>query len=262
MGLMRACPLWGLLAVPPAAGPPLTELATFPCCLCPVLHITCRTRTCCPSSSRQRWSACGLVRTSCLASSWSRWDGAGGMGRGEWGVGVGEEGGLQHGHTLSWPASGMGSREAVQAGCVARCRLHPGLPGTHTPPRPAAQVLVSELGPDWEAKVASFDFQPMAAASIGQVRGPAQDSCAGLLASWHRTQRAQATGPFPHTHLPPPPPCRPAGALMRVARRAARRDEGAGAAEEQRGSPAWLLVVSVAAAGLEGAQPPTQLPSS
>lgn len=37
------------------------------------------------------------------------------------------------------------------------------------PPFAALQVLVSQLGPDWEAKVASFDFQPMAAASIGQV---------------------------------------------------------------------------------------------
>lgn len=37
------------------------------------------------------------------------------------------------------------------------------------PRKQLEQVLVSQLGPDWEAKVASFDFQPMAAASIGQV---------------------------------------------------------------------------------------------
>jgi aarF domain-containing kinase len=38
------------------------------------------------------------------------------------------------------------------------------------PRRQLQQVLVSELGEDWETKVAEFDWQPMAAASIGQVR--------------------------------------------------------------------------------------------
>lgn len=37
------------------------------------------------------------------------------------------------------------------------------------PRRQLEQVLVAELGPDWQSKVAEFDFQPMAAASIGQV---------------------------------------------------------------------------------------------
>ncbi|KAJ0052945.1 hypothetical protein Pint_00739 [Pistacia integerrima] len=31
------------------------------------------------------------------------------------------------------------------------------------------QVLESELGPDWQSKLTSFDYEPMAAASIGQV---------------------------------------------------------------------------------------------
>lgn len=31
------------------------------------------------------------------------------------------------------------------------------------------QVLDSELGPDWQSKLTSFDYEPMAAASIGQV---------------------------------------------------------------------------------------------
>lgn len=48
------------------------------------------------------------------------------------------------------------------------------------PPFAALQVLVSQLGPDWEAQVASFDFQPMAAASIGQV---------GVLTVCRHTQR-------------------------------------------------------------------------
>ena len=30
-------------------------------------------------------------------------------------------------------------------------------------------ALVAELGPGWRAKVAEFDFEPLAAASIGQV---------------------------------------------------------------------------------------------
>lgn len=31
------------------------------------------------------------------------------------------------------------------------------------------QVLNAELGPDWTSKLTSFDYEPMAAASIGQV---------------------------------------------------------------------------------------------
>lgn len=31
------------------------------------------------------------------------------------------------------------------------------------------QVLNSELGPDWSSKLISFDYEPLAAASIGQV---------------------------------------------------------------------------------------------
>ncbi|KAI3437965.1 hypothetical protein D9Q98_000409 [Chlorella vulgaris] len=37
------------------------------------------------------------------------------------------------------------------------------------PRRQLEQVLVAELGPDWQTGVAEFDFQPLAAASIGQV---------------------------------------------------------------------------------------------
>ncbi|EFN54887.1 hypothetical protein CHLNCDRAFT_24033, partial [Chlorella variabilis] len=37
------------------------------------------------------------------------------------------------------------------------------------PRRQLQQVLVSELGEDWEQQVAEFDYQPLAAASIGQV---------------------------------------------------------------------------------------------
>ncbi|KAL4452036.1 hypothetical protein ABPG75_007698 [Micractinium tetrahymenae] len=37
------------------------------------------------------------------------------------------------------------------------------------PRRQLEQVMVAELGPDWQSKLAEFDFQPMAAASIGQV---------------------------------------------------------------------------------------------
>lgn len=31
------------------------------------------------------------------------------------------------------------------------------------------QVLEAELGPDWSSKLTSFDYEPLAAASIGQV---------------------------------------------------------------------------------------------
>lgn len=31
------------------------------------------------------------------------------------------------------------------------------------------QVLDAELGPDWSSKLISFDYEPIAAASIGQV---------------------------------------------------------------------------------------------
>merc|ERR1711971_155715 len=33
------------------------------------------------------------------------------------------------------------------------------------------QVLDAELGPDWSSKLISFDYEPIAAASIGQVHG-------------------------------------------------------------------------------------------
>lgn len=32
-----------------------------------------------------------------------------------------------------------------------------------------SQVLDAELGPDWSSKLTSFDYEPIAAASIGQV---------------------------------------------------------------------------------------------
>lgn len=31
-------------------------------------------------------------------------------------------------------------------------------------------VLDAELGPNWQSKLASFDYEPLAAASIGQVQ--------------------------------------------------------------------------------------------
>ena len=37
------------------------------------------------------------------------------------------------------------------------------------PKRQLQRVIASELGPDWRSKLASFDDEPMAAASIGQV---------------------------------------------------------------------------------------------
>ena len=37
------------------------------------------------------------------------------------------------------------------------------------PRRQLESVLAAELGPDWRAGVADFDYQPLAAASIGQV---------------------------------------------------------------------------------------------
>ena len=37
------------------------------------------------------------------------------------------------------------------------------------PKRQLEQVIVAEAGPDWRSKVASFEDEPLAAASIGQV---------------------------------------------------------------------------------------------
>lgn len=34
------------------------------------------------------------------------------------------------------------------------------------------QVLDAELGPEWTSKLTSFDYEPIAAASIGQVIRP------------------------------------------------------------------------------------------
>ncbi len=39
------------------------------------------------------------------------------------------------------------------------------------------RVLSEELGADWRTQIAEFDFKPMAAASIGQVRPLARDWC-------------------------------------------------------------------------------------
>ena len=41
--------------------------------------------------------------------------------------------------------------------------------GTPMPPRQLSQVLVQELGKDWQQNFSQFSFKPMAAASIGQV---------------------------------------------------------------------------------------------
>jgi predicted unusual protein kinase regulating ubiquinone biosynthesis (AarF/ABC1/UbiB family) len=38
------------------------------------------------------------------------------------------------------------------------------------------QVLNAELGPDWSSKLHSFDYEPLAAASIGQVCIPVLNS--------------------------------------------------------------------------------------
>jgi hypothetical protein len=40
------------------------------------------------------------------------------------------------------------------------------------PKRQLEKVLVGELGPDWAAKLSDFEYDPLAAASIGQVRWP------------------------------------------------------------------------------------------
>lgn len=37
------------------------------------------------------------------------------------------------------------------------------------PKRQLDKVLVAELGPDWRERLGSFDYEPIAAASIGQV---------------------------------------------------------------------------------------------
>lgn len=73
-------------------------------------------------------------------------------------------------------------------------------------PLPSVQVLVAELGPDWQSKVAEFDFQPMAAASIGQVglgqrRQRRGTSLRGSLHSKGVLTRLHAHGP----HAPPSP---------------------------------------------------------
>lgn len=37
------------------------------------------------------------------------------------------------------------------------------------PRRQLEKVLVAELGPEWRARLADFEYDPLAAASIGQV---------------------------------------------------------------------------------------------
>lgn len=37
------------------------------------------------------------------------------------------------------------------------------------PRKQLEKVLVAELGPDWRARLADFEYDPLAAASIGQV---------------------------------------------------------------------------------------------
>ncbi len=46
-------------------------------------------------------------------------------------------------------------------------------------------VLVSELGADWHTRLAEFEWEPRAAASIGQVRGGAADTCHSLCGVGH-----------------------------------------------------------------------------
>lgn len=78
------------------------------------------------------------------------------------------------------------------------------------PRRQLEKVLVAELGQGWEAQVASFDFQPLAAASIGQVR-PRRRWC--LRAAWSGQQRH--AGPLHCAALAPHPRLRPAPSLRR-----------------------------------------------
>jgi aarF domain-containing kinase len=40
-------------------------------------------------------------------------------------------------------------------------------------------VLDAELGPDWSSKLRSFDYEPLAAASIGQVCASRESSIIG-----------------------------------------------------------------------------------
>lgn len=42
------------------------------------------------------------------------------------------------------------------------------------PRKQLEKVMVAELGADWRSKLADFDFEPLAAASIGQV-GPTRE---------------------------------------------------------------------------------------
>jgi len=47
------------------------------------------------------------------------------------------------------------------------------------------QVLNAELGPDWSSNLHSFDYEPLAAASIGQVCIPVLNSIVFYLSIFH-----------------------------------------------------------------------------
>jgi hypothetical protein len=59
------------------------------------------------------------------------------------------------------------------------------------------QVLDAELGPEWSSKLISFDYEPIAAASIGQVIR--QLHCSVLFVHWMLV----LSTPPPVSHTPP-----------------------------------------------------------
>lgn len=94
------------------------------------------------------------------------------------------------------------------------------------------QVLVAELGPDWQSKLAEFDFQPLAAASIGQVGVCSQrgSRLAGFLSAMPVT--------FP-PHPPTPLPVQVHSALLHDGRRAVMKIQVGGS--HQASSP-WVML--------------------
>lgn len=188
-----------------------------------------RTRTCCPSSSRRRWSGFGRVRTSCPASSWSRWGALRGMSRED---AEGREGeGLQGPRPelagrLRMRRVGSRGRRCMQADAAPCCLQAPPCSTQRTPhPAPLRRCWCRSWGRTGRPR-----WLPLTSSPWPQ---PPSDRCE---TPWSCRARAWHLGtqhhPLPHTR----PPCRHTGALLRAARRAARGDEGAGAAAGQRGS--------------------------
>lgn len=73
------------------------------------------------------------------------------------------------GTTAGLPAERALPGRSTSPGAPAHCAGSGALLHPARPPPPIVQVLVAQLGPDWQSKLAEFDFQPLAAASIGQV---------------------------------------------------------------------------------------------